>query len=116
MYNYILKKPDDLDFVDIADQNELPPGERLNVSIDDEQILVFNVGGKLYAIGDICSHDGNMLDDAAVEGYEVICPRHGARFDIRNGKVTALPAVIDIPAYPVRIIDGHIEVGVPKDT
>lgn len=116
MYNYIQLKPDNLDFVVIADENELPPGERLNISIDNDQILVFNIGGKLYAIGDICSHDGNILDDAAIEGNEVVCPRHGARFDIRNGKVTALPAVVDIPAYPVRIIDGQIEVGIPKHT
>ena len=48
-----------------------------------------------------------------LEGNEIICPRHGARFDVRSGKVTALPAVIDIPAYPVRVVDGQIEVGVP---
>lgn len=114
MYNYILLKDDDLDFVVIADEGEIPPGERLNISVDDDPILIINIGGKLYALGDICSHDGNMLDDAAVEGNEIVCPRHGARFDVRNGKVTALPAVVDIPAYPVRIVGGQIEVGIPK--
>ena len=114
MYNYIQLKLVDLDYVAVADVKELLPGERLYISIDEVQILVFNIDGKLYAIGDICSHDGNILDDAAVEGFEVVCPRHGARFDVRNGKVTALPAVVDIPAYPVRVTDGQIEVGVPK--
>ena len=45
----------------------------------------------------------------------MICPRHGARFDIRNGKVRSLPAFVDIPAYPVRIVEEQIEIGVPTD-
>jgi 3-phenylpropionate/trans-cinnamate dioxygenase ferredoxin subunit len=92
----------------------LPPGERLFVAIDEAQIIVFNLAGKLFAIGDVCSHDGNVLDDATVEGWDVVCPRHGARFDLRNGKAISLPAVVDIPAYPVRVRDKQIEVGVPK--
>jgi 3-phenylpropionate/trans-cinnamate dioxygenase ferredoxin subunit len=114
MYNYIQLDPTELEYVPIADEMELPPGERLYVTIDDAQIIVFNLAGMLYAIGDICSHDGNVLDDAPVEDMEIICPRHGAHFDVRNGKAVALPAVIDIPAYPVRIHEGKIELGVPK--
>jgi 3-phenylpropionate/trans-cinnamate dioxygenase ferredoxin subunit len=114
MYNYIQLDSIDLDFVPIATFQELPPGERLFVTVDDDQIIVFNLGGQLYAIGDVCSHDGNVLDDAPVEGYDVVCPRHGAHFDIRNGKATSLPAVVDISAYPVRIREGQIEVGIPK--
>jgi len=116
MYNYIQLDADELEFVVIADVNELPPGERLFAAIDDAQIIVFNLGGMLYAIGNVCSHDGNVLDDAPVEDTQVVCPRHGARFDVRNGKAVALPAVVDIPAYPVRIREGRIEVGVPKQT
>ena len=114
MYNYIELDPVELEYVAIAGVDELPPGERLFVTIDDAQIIVFNLAGQLYAIGDICSHDGNVLNDAPVEGYEVVCPRHGARFDLRNGKATSLPAVVGIPAYPVRVQAGQIEVGVPK--
>jgi 3-phenylpropionate/trans-cinnamate dioxygenase ferredoxin subunit len=115
MYNYNQVDPADLEFVQIADVNELPPGERLFVTIDQAQIIVFNLAGKLFAIGDVCSHDGNLLDDAPIEGQEVVCPRHGARFDIRDGKAAALPAIVDIPAYPVRVRGLYIEVGVPKD-
>jgi len=114
MYNYIRLDSSDLDFVSIASVQELPPGERLFVTVDGVQIIVFNLEGQLYAIGDVCSHDGNVLDDSPVEGHQVVCPRHGARFDIRNGKATSLPAVVDISAYPVRIREGHIEVGIPK--
>ena len=112
MDNYLKLDPSKLEFVPVADEKELPPGERLFVKIDDTPIIVFNLAGQLYAIGDVCSHDGNILDEASLEGHEVVCPRHGARFDLRNGKVLALPAVVDIPAYPVRLKDGQIEVGV----
>ena len=114
MYNYIQLDSIEIEYVPVAGESELPLGERLFVTIDDAQIIVFNLAGILYAIGDVCSHDGNLLDDAPVEGLEVVCPRHGARFDIRNGKAVALPAVVDIPAYPVRVRDSQIEVGVPK--
>lgn len=115
MYNYIELDQDELDYVAIASVNDLPPGERLYVTIDETQIIVFNLAGNLYAIGDICSHDGNVLDEAPVEGFDVVCPRHGAHFDLRSGKATALPAVMGIPAYPVRVKDGQIEIGVPKE-
>ena len=114
MYNYIHLDPAELEFVALADVKELPPGERLFATIDDIQLIVFNLAGKLFAIGDVCSHDGNVLDDAPVEGREVVCPRHGARFDIQNGKAVSLPAVVDIPAYPVRVRENQIEVGVTK--
>jgi 3-phenylpropionate/trans-cinnamate dioxygenase ferredoxin subunit len=112
MYNYLKVDPSQLEFVPVADEKDLLPGERLFITIGDTSIIVFNLAGQLYAIGDVCSHDGNILDDALLEGYEVHCPRHGARFDIRNGKVLSMPAIVDIPAYPVRVKDGQIEVGV----
>jgi 3-phenylpropionate/trans-cinnamate dioxygenase ferredoxin subunit len=115
MYNYTKLKPDECEFVSIVGADQLPNGQRLFVEIDNLPIVVFNLGGQLYAIGDVCSHDDGPLGDGDVEGMEVICPRHGARFDLRSGKVTALPAVEDIPAYPVRVVDGEIEIGLPLE-
>jgi len=115
MYNYTKLVPEECEFVSIGGADQLPNGERLFVEIDNLPIVVFNIGGQLYAIGDVCSHDDGPLGDGDVEGMEVICPRHGARFDIRSGKVTALPAVEDIPAYPVRVVDGEIEIGLPLE-
>jgi len=113
MYNYTQYEPEQCEFVEIGAQSDLPNGERLFVQIDDLPIVVFNIGGELYAIADLCSHDDGPLGDGEVEGYEVTCPRHGASFDVRTGKVLSLPAVEDIPAYPVRVVEGKIEVGVP---
>jgi 3-phenylpropionate/trans-cinnamate dioxygenase ferredoxin subunit len=101
--------------VGIARQDELGNGERLYVQIDERAIVVFNIAGQYFAIADVCSHDEGPLGDGEIEGMEIICPRHGARFDIRSGQVLSLPAIVDIPAYPVRVQDGEIQVGVPLE-
>ena len=99
------------EYIPIAPIEDLPNGERLFVSIDNEPVVIFNIAGGLFAIRDECSHDGNPLEDGPVEGHTVTCPRHGAKFDLRNGKAVGMPAYEDIPSYPVRVVDGQIELG-----
>ena len=113
MFNYLKLDPKEVEFIPVAGVKDLPTGERLYIEIDGQQIVVFNLAGGLFAIADVCSHDDGPVGDGDLEGEEVICPRHGAHFDIRTGKALALPAVADIPAYPVRVVDGQIEVGLP---
>jgi 3-phenylpropionate/trans-cinnamate dioxygenase ferredoxin subunit len=93
----------------------LENGERIFLDVDDLSIVIFNIAGELFAIGDVCSHDNGPLGDGDLEGYAVVCPRHGARFDVRTGKVLSLPAFVDIPAYPVRVVNGQVEVGIPVE-
>jgi 3-phenylpropionate/trans-cinnamate dioxygenase ferredoxin component len=100
-------------FYPIVRVEDLPNGERLFVEIGRHQIVVFNIAGQFFATGDVCSHDNGPIGDGELDGFEIICPRHGARFDLRDGKVLSLPALIDIPAYPVQIKDGMLEVGAP---
>lgn len=100
-------------FYAIAKSGEIPEGERLFIEISGRSIVVFNIGGQLYAIEDICTHDNGPLGDGEIEGFEVICPRHGARFDVRDGKATRLPAVQPVPYYPVRIAGDTVEIGIP---
>jgi 3-phenylpropionate/trans-cinnamate dioxygenase ferredoxin subunit len=113
MYNYTTVESDKLEFVTVADVDELPNGERLLIDIDGEPIAVFNIAGEYFAIMDVCSHDDGPVAEGVVDGYEIECPRHGAHFDIRDGKVLTLPAVVDIPAYPVRISGNEIQIGLP---
>lgn len=114
MFNYLQQEdPQKVEYIGVGAAKDLPPGERLFVEIDGETIVIFNIAGKYFAIADVCSHDYGPLGDGDLDGFEVICPRHGARFDVTNGKATALPAVVDIPSYPVRVVDGQIEVGLP---
>ena len=113
--NYNKLDPSECDFYEIAAVDDLPDGKRIFVEIGENYLVVFNVGGKLFAIEDLCSHDDGPIGDGELEGYEVVCPRHGARFDLRTGKALTFPAVEDIPAYPIQIKDGKIQVGLPKD-
>lgn len=100
-------------FYRVTVTEELPEGERLFLEIDTKPIVIFALSGEYFATSDECSHDGGPIGDGKIEGFEIICPRHGARFDIRTGKVTRLPAVEAIAQYPVRVVDGYIEVGLP---
>ena len=114
MFNYVSLDPSKLEYVALAPEGDLPAGERLFVEVEGRAIVLFNLAGQLFAIGDICTHDNGPLGDGEVDGDEVVCPRHGARFDILTGKATSLPALVDIPAYPVRILEGMVEIGIPK--
>ncbi len=105
----------DYTFYAVAKLSDLSPGERLFLEIGHDSIVMLNVAGNIYAIGDVCSHDSGPVGEGELDGFQIICPRHGARFDIRTGEVKALPAVVDIPTFPVRVIEDDIEIGVPND-
>ena len=115
MFNYTAVDSSKVEFVEIAPASELPNGERLFVEIEGKPIVILNIAGQLFAIGDVCTHDDGPVGDGEIEGFNIVCPRHGGEFDIRTGKVQQMPAVVDIPAYPVEIRDGKIFVGIPKE-
>lgn len=105
--------PEECTYIPVASVEELPPGERLFLEIEGEPIVVFNIGGEFFAIRDECTHDGGPIGEGDIEDHEIICPRHGARFDLRTGKALTLPAVVDVPAYRVRVREGQIEICFP---
>ncbi|OGO75456.1 MAG: biphenyl 2,3-dioxygenase [Chloroflexi bacterium RIFOXYD12_FULL_57_15] len=115
MYNYASIDESKIEFVEIAPASELPNGQRLFVEVADRPLVIFNIAGQFFAIGDVCTHDDGPLGDGDIEGFNVVCPRHGGEFDVRTGKVMQMPAVVDIPAYPVRVVEGMIQVGIPKE-
>ncbi len=115
MFNYTNYPTDNLEYIEIAPVSELPNGERLFVEVGERPIVVFNIAGQFFAIGDVCTHDDGPLGDGDLEGFHIVCPRHGAEFDVRSGKAMQMPAVVDIPAYAVQVREGVIFVGVPKE-
>ena len=113
MVSYDKIDPATAEYVAVATKDELPNGARKLLEIDGRPIAVFNVAGEYYAIADVCSHDDGPVAEGELEGYEIECPRHGAHFDVRDGKVLSFPAIVDIPAYPVRVEGEEILVGLP---
>ncbi len=91
------------EWTDVAPQAEFGTGSWRSIEIEGVLIAVFNLDGAYYAIQDICTHDGGFLTGGKWEGDEVVCPRHGARFSIKSGKVTAPPAYEDVTTFPVRV-------------
>jgi 3-phenylpropionate/trans-cinnamate dioxygenase ferredoxin component len=100
-------------WVDVAPDGDVPAGERRVYEVDGRYVAVYSITGGLYAIEDVCTHDGNPLSDGPVEGYEVICPRHGARFCLRTGAALSPPAYEAVTTFPVESRDGRIRIGLP---
>ena len=98
------------DWIDVGAVDELEAGGVMLVDVDGTEVAVFNIDGEFYALADVCTHDGGTLADGTVEGYEIECPRHGARFDIRTGKVMTPPAYEDVTVYLVRVDNGRVQV------
>jgi len=82
---------------------DIVPGHVGYAEVDGVRLAICNAGGEFYAVDDVCSHDGGPLDQGELDGYNIECPRHGAKFDVRTGRVTALPAIVPISTYPVQI-------------
>lgn len=86
----------------VAKRDEIPPGSTKRVVVDGTAILICNVDDTFYAIEDVCTHDGGPLDQGELQGCRIMCPRHGALFDVTSGAALTLPAVVPLETYPVR--------------
>ena len=103
------------DWMNVASADELDPGEYLAVRVDDVDVAVFNLDGEYFAIEDVCTHDFGMLTGGCVEDGRVMCPRHGAWFDIRTGEALTPPAYEPVATFPVRIHDGTVQIRDDRD-
>jgi 3-phenylpropionate/trans-cinnamate dioxygenase ferredoxin subunit len=90
---------------------DIAPGTTRRVVAGDLELLLCNAGGAIYAIEDVCTHDGGELDQGELDGMCVVCPRHGATFDVRTGAAT-LPAVMPVTTYPVEVDGDDVYVDV----
>ena len=102
------------EFVKVANIKELPPGEMLSVDVGGRPVLVANVDGEIFAIGNECTHAGGLLSEGYLEGYQVECPTHGALFDLKTGDVMSPPADEGTPAYRIKVDGQDILVGLPE--
>ena len=95
----------------VAAARDFEPGARLSLVVDDTPVLLFRIGDQFYAIEDLCTHDGQPLADGPLEGTEIKCPRHGARFDVRTGAALCMPATEPVTVFDVETRDGEVYVG-----
>lgn len=97
------------DWVTVAQEDEIPVGECKAVWVDGDAIVVFHLEDGYYALYDCCTHEDYELSEGVVEGDEVECSMHGARFSIKTGEVVAPPAYEPVHVFPVRVVGGRIE-------
>jgi 3-phenylpropionate/trans-cinnamate dioxygenase ferredoxin subunit len=102
------------EFIKVCNENEIEEGKLKEVEFDDKPIALAKFQDTIYAIDNICTHDGGTLSEGDVVKGQVQCPRHGARFDLKTGTVTRMPAVLAIGAYEVKIENGEVFVAIPR--
>ena len=87
----------------VAKKSEIAPGTTKRVKVKKTEVLLCNVDGEIFAIEDVCTHDGGELDQGQLDGCKIMCPRHGAMFDVKTGAALTLPAIVPVPTYEVRV-------------
>ena len=92
----------------VAKRAEIPPGSTKRVVVGGTALLICNVDGDFFAIEDVCTHDGGPLDQGELQGCRIMCPRHGAYFDVRTGAALTLPAILPVGTYTVRVVGDDI--------
>ncbi len=95
-------------FVRVARVGELAAGEKKIVEVDGVLVVLINLEGEYYALEDVCTHDSGPLGEGRLEDGEIICPRHGAHFDVRTGDALTLPAFEPVPTYEVQVVGDDI--------
>lgn len=98
------------DWIDVAKRDALPPGEFEIVDLDDTSVAVINVDGDFFAIEDVCTHDGAELAGGPIDGTQIVCPRHGARFCLKTGAALTPPAYEPVAVFEVRLQDGVVQI------
>src|SRR3954452_22655140 len=96
----------------LASLDDIPDEGALETGTPGHPLALYKVEGKVYCTGNMCTHAEAFLSDGYLDGFEIECPLHGARFDIRDGRVLCQPASKDIATYVIRIDDGQVYVDI----
>lgn len=102
-------------FVRVCKVSTLPDPGKTVVEVCDRPVALFHVAGRFWATDDMCSHDGGPLAEGRLEDFTIVCPRHGARFDIRTGRVLSMPATRDITAHEVKVEGDDVLIRVKEE-
>ncbi len=100
-------------FIKVASLDQVKADQGLLVEANGQRLALFRSGENVFAVSDLCTHVGGPLSEGIVSGDEVMCPWHGARFNVRTGKALTPPARGDVACFPVRVTGQDIEVELP---
>lgn len=100
-------------FVKVATTRDIPAGEMRSFIVDHTPVVICSINNQYYALADECSHDSAPISEGHLDGNNVVCPRHGATFDLHTGNVTGPPAVVGIDKYELKVEGEDILVMVP---
>ena len=95
-------------WIDAGPATGLGEGQTISIPVGRRMIAVARSGGAYFAIEDVCTHDGAQLTGGTIEGLEIICPRHGARFCLKTGEALSPPAYEPVRVYETKIEGGHL--------
>ena len=95
-------------WIDAGPATGLGEGQTISIPVGRRMIAVARSGGAYFAIEDVCTHDGAQLTGGTIEGLEIICPRHGARFCLKTGEALTPPAYEPVRVYETKIEGGHL--------
>lgn len=91
------------DFIRVAKVSDIPDPGRKVVEVDETLVVLVHTAGHFYAIDDVCTHDGGPLGEGELDGFAIACPRHGAKFDVRDGRALTMPATRPTVVHEVKI-------------
>jgi nitrite reductase/ring-hydroxylating ferredoxin subunit len=103
------------EFVPILPLAEIPTGSMRTRELEGREIVFCHTREGVFALDNICTHAHARMCEGRLRGTKLICPLHGASFDVRDGRVLGSPAVIPLPTYPVRVVNGTIEIALPPN-
>jgi 3-phenylpropionate/trans-cinnamate dioxygenase ferredoxin subunit len=96
------------EFIKVARVSDVPdPGKR-TLEVQERMVVLVHVAGQFYCIDDVCTHDGGPLGEGNLCDFALACPRHGAKFDVRNGRALTMPATEDTVAHDVKVDGGDV--------
>jgi 3-phenylpropionate/trans-cinnamate dioxygenase ferredoxin component len=110
-----MAKPETSEFTRVCKTADLPDPGKTVVEVGDRLVALFHVSGTFWAIDDLCTHDGGPLAEGELVDHTVICPRHGAKFDIRTGRALTMPATRPTVAHEVKVEGEDVYIRVKEE-